>query len=317
MKKHVLYFSLLLCALCASPWRASAQAPDGEKLAKGARLKPDQPPVTIYADYLGQPNPFACYCLDDRYFFKVNGDSVIGCAFGPAPGKEFTKISIPGDPTKNPNQKTPLQRADQGRPYRDNVAYPPCPDSFPALSLEEKLVSPKELDRVFWILTSELVDNFQVVGEANLNHVNLKKFDKTYIHSRFFAAGLVVPFRYRFASGAASSFTGESTIGPAIGWTLLRDKSFDNRLWVVVSGGLTVINPNSAFDDAGTAKEKNMAGASACIGIGTKIDKTQVGIVFGYDFADPSWEYHQKPWLSFSVGFQFLHAKGNNGDNPR
>lgn len=64
MKKHMLYFSLLLCVLCATPWRASAQAPDGEMAHKGFRVKTDQF-VTIYADHEGQPNPFARYSLDN------------------------------------------------------------------------------------------------------------------------------------------------------------------------------------------------------------------------------------------------------------
>lgn len=74
----------------------------------------------------------------------------------------------------------------------------------------------------------------------------------------------------------------------------------------MAAGGLTLINPNSAFDDPGSAREKNMPGATLCLGAGANVGKTQAGIVVGWDFSDPSWEYHGKPWISFSVGFEFL-----------
>jgi hypothetical protein len=313
MKKYLFHVSLLLCTLCAAPSSAAAQAPDGETKPNGFRVKSNQV-VTIYADYQGQPNPFARYSLDDIYYFKVQGDSVLGCVSSPFPGQEFTKIMIPGNPGKSDEQKVSFQQMDQQRNTKaaaDAAQCPICPDAFPAPSPGELQVAGKQLGGTFWILTSDLVKSAQVIGKTTATHVNSEVFDATYIHSRWFVAALAVPFKYRLAK-SKSSLTGESTIGAALGWTFKRDRNFDNRFWLMGAGGLTLINPNSAFDDANSEKQKNIPGVTVCAGIGANIKKTQAGLMLGFDFADPSWEYHAKPWVSLSVGFAFLSPSGDS-----
>jgi hypothetical protein len=308
MIKHVLYFSLLLCALCATPWRVSAQAPDGDTKPNGFRVKSKEV-LTIFGDYQGQPNPLARYSLDDIYYFKVQGDQVVGCKQSPFQGEKFTKILIPGDRVNNSGPLKAIKWNNEK--WHDTLEFiPACPDSFPADSPSETQVSTGQLGEAFWILTDDLTDTVKIIGRVEDKHVDQDIFEPTYIRSKWFGAIMGVPFKYRFTK-SKSSLTGESTIGASIGWTFARDHDFDNRFWVMGAGGLTVINPNSAFDDPGSEKSRNIPGATFCLGVGANISKTQAGIVFGWDFADPDWEFHGKPWLSFSVGFEFLKPKAD------
>lgn len=310
MKRIILNTCWLLIALFTMPW-ASAQAPDGESKPTGLRVKTDQA-ITIYADYMGQPNPYARYTLNNVYFFTVQGDSVLGCDEGPLAGIEFVKIVIPGEAQIFQNPK------EWNGPIRDarkaaDPTLPRCPVSFPVINPIETQVRDKQLGGTFWVEISDLVKGGNVIGKVETQQADEKVFDKTYIRSRWFVSALAVPFKYRFSfKNSHSALTGESSIGASIGWTFARNHNFDNRFWLMGAGGLTVINPNSPFDDANAKKENNIPGATACFGIGANISKTQAGFVFGVDFADPSWEFNAQPWVAFSVGFSFFNPVGSD-----
>lgn len=192
--------------------------------------------VTIYGDFLGQPNPYARYSLDDIYFFKIHGDQVNGCAKSPFGGKEFTKILIPGNAggvQYSLASETEFQKP-WAQPAKDSVEKakfkdaPKCPDTFPVVSPGEIQVGAAQLGKTFWILTEVLADSVLINGKVQYKHADPEIFDLTYYRSRWFSAVMGVPFKYRFTR-SKSSLTGESTIGASLGWTFHRDYNFNNR----------------------------------------------------------------------------------------
>lgn len=290
-----------------------AQAPDGETKPVGFRLKSGVEAMTIYQDFYGQPNPNARFLLDDAYYFKVLNETADACMESSLHGSTFAKIYVPSKEEQELSD-TDWDKMTNHRPVRSDGNTNCPPFEFPRISLSQIKIPEKELGKVYWIEVSKLYEDG---GEAiSTENIRANYFEDAQVRSRFFVAALAIPFKFRFSfKEPHTSFTGESSLSAAVGWTFARDRDFDNRAWLMLAGGLTFINPNTPFDDAGSEKQKNIPGATACIGIGVNIKQTQAGLVFGYDFADSNWEFNAKPWASLSVGFSLLNPKGKTPGN--
>lgn len=338
MKKTIqTIYLLLLLGVMALPLRA--QSPEFENIPLGWRVKIDHP-VTVYGDYLGSPNPYDRYTLNARYFFQLIGTQTPGCH--PLPSESFTKILIPGTPdtahqkmgslVENPNflqgklaienylyggkagDSTKLNQLSmlllefaKQLAEEENPEICGCPDAFPRGNSQEKQIQNTEKGRTFWIKTSELTASGfskDVSTAVEDNHVNTQRFDQAKLYSRTFVSVLAVPFKYRFSykKGGETILTGESSIGPCLGYRIVKSNFFDQNLWVMGSAGITFINPNLLLSDSTASKLKTEPGVTACIGIGGNVGTTQFGIVHGWDFTDKSWAFHRKPWIAFSVG---------------
>lgn len=311
MKKIIQMLSLLLLlGVIALPLRA--QSPDGETKSVGYRLKAANKVVTVYQDYSNQPNPFAIFSLESKYYFKIEGLTVTSCKEGPLKGKKYAQIFLPG--------KEAQSRAEHGIEFaedsKETVKHQSAKGKscdlvdFPLVNLTKSGITDSLLNINYWIAVEDLYENTEESEEYSDDDLS-KSIVEANIRSRFFSSVLAVPFKYRFSfKNSNSSFSGESSIGAAVGWTFARDYDFDNRAWLTLAGGITTINPNTPFDDANSEKENNIPGATACLGIGANIKDVQAGFVFGYDFADATWEFHAKPWVAFSVGFAFWKPEG-------
>lgn len=191
-------------------------------------------------------------------------------------------------------------------------------DSFPIQNDRERQIQESEKGRCFWIETDYLAAEGFDDHDLDLedNHVNTKRFDRAKLYSRTFVSILAVPFKYRFSykKGGATVLTGESSVGPSIGYRLVKSNFFDRNLWLMGSAGITLINPNLLLADSTVAKQKMEPGVTACIGIGGNIGTTQFGIVHGWDFTDDSWAFHRKPWLAFSIGVAITKRNAKSVD---
>ncbi len=120
---------------------------------------------------------------------------------------------------------------------------------------------------------------------------------------------LALPLKLRFKTDDAPySFNTSASIGPYVGYQLSSGTHFTHTVFVF--GGLTII----PISDINAKEVENASGGSIGGGIVTNIagllDNLQIGAVVGADFLGGNrgraWVYEGKPWLSFSIGFQFL-----------
>jgi hypothetical protein len=302
MKKLALLLLLPLLAVSLGlPPELVAQAANEQKVHIGYRLKSGQL-LELFSDFQGQPNPNMEFLMNSGYYFQIEGSQVEGCDESRLKGKTFTKIWIPGSDEQGARtaNRQPLQSTDA----KDAK---PCP-AFPTPDVLPALIGNKQLGAIYWVETTKLAQE-TLKKDAGLEDkdVNFGKFDRAYLYSKFFASVLAVPFKYRFSyKERMGAFTAESSLGSSVGIKLSGSKYFDQNLWLIGAGGLALINPNSAFDSATTEKKSTQAGVFGAIGIGGNVHSTQFALIYGYDFADKSWEYNAKPWIAFSIGFSFI-----------
>jgi len=123
---------------------------------------------------------------------------------------------------------------------------------------------------------------------------------------------LAVPFKYHFSDHA---LTGGSTLGGYLGLT--QDAGF-TQISEVVGGGLALVSTTAATSNftstssgssTSAPSTSTLTGLSIVTGILGKIGNTntQFGLLIGIDEVDNSarYKYNSKPWLSFSIGYNF------------
>ncbi len=234
----------------------------------------------IYGDAIGAPDTTDVFVLTDRYFVVITGVKISKW------GKSYRLIVLPG------RELDHEKRAKEGGSNSTN----------------SKSREPNKFDfgRAFWIEV------------PNVEHVLENDFKKAYLYSRFSIGALAVPFKYRFDySSRNAQIAGEASLGLSVSFDLYRDSGFEERFSLIFSAGLTTINPNSAFDDSIIEKTKNIPGFTFCGGLVGRIKNTELGILYGYDFADKDWVFDRKPWVSLAVGFSFYNPEKEKGNNSR
>jgi hypothetical protein len=305
---------------------------ENAKKFKGYRLKEKSEPMHVFGDFNGKPNFCDRFALHDNVFvvfrpstklaIKSQGtDTLASTTIVSVPNKEISTktekvvkekleywVSFlvpgtpPGDQDNNVNQVENAQNDLKSISDSDN----PCKGNSPIGNLYEKQIGPQEYGRIFWI---KVKDN-----DTDLTTL-LANFDVEYRYSRFSIGVLAVPFKYRFSwKGKGSQITGEGTLGTSLTYDFYHNRSYDERFSFVFGAGITVINPNGYWLEA-DEKEPNIPGASLYGGIVGKIKQTQLGLLYGYDFASEDWAFSRKPWLSFSVGVNLINPTSKDDKN--
>lgn len=127
---------------------------------------------------------------------------------------------------------------------------------------------------------------------------------------------LTAPFKIRGKRDSVNfNITTDITIGPYIGLTTRLSKRKPYYLTLPATLGLSFININ----DNTTSNEKFEAlgstivpGVSWSVGIIFQLDSFDLGLIYGRDYASGvgrDWIYHDKNWLSFGIGYNFIKKK--------
>lgn len=123
---------------------------------------------------------------------------------------------------------------------------------------------------------------------------------------------ITLPFKIRRQrENSTFRLTTDVTLGGYIGYTRRLSEKRDFYLTVPLTAGLTFINisdNNTTLDRSATDAEV-VPGLSWSTGIVLQLDKYNIGLMFGKDYAGDvgnQWEHHGKLWWSFGVGFVFL-----------
>jgi hypothetical protein len=118
----------------------------------------------------------------------------------------------------------------------------------------------------------------------------------------FNVVGLVVPFKYRL--GSDPSLSPSSTIGPSAAYTY--SIGVNTQFTFALFGGVAAIPLSSINSD----KVDNRFGLSYGMSLVLNVyGNFQLGAVYGFDLVDKSinWQYNNKPWVSFGIGYKFLN----------
>ena len=272
--KTNLFLGVILALMCSF----THQHVSAQAESKEIGYRPHSSKVAVvYPDRAGVPDTdFPYFISSDVYIKRTLEEITIN-------GEKYVLILLPG----NAGDPMPYDQSSRSQDW------------------QTRQVNSENYGRGFWILESYFSNDGKYKDF----------FRKQYIRSRWVAGFLTVPFKYRFSyKTSASLFTPEATLGPSLGWKFWRSSQFSNSAGIVGAAGLTLINPNYAFADENEERKDIMAGATACIGINLHIGKTQLGLLYGHDWASDTWEFHGQPWVSFAIGFNFWSNENNTKD---
>jgi hypothetical protein len=124
---------------------------------------------------------------------------------------------------------------------------------------------------------------------------------------------LAVPFKYHFSDHA---LTAGSTLGGFVGWDV--SESGIGKVSWIVGGGLAIVSSTAATANyssstTGTANGTTATGTLTGLSVATGFvgalgsSGVQFGLLAGIDSVDnhANYQYNDKLWLSFSVGYNF------------
>ena len=157
----------------------------------------------------------------------------------------------------------------------------------------------------FYIKTSEL--------SKYLEDGNIEQQFKNWAPKLVTGATIATPFKFRPKIGDKNYiFTPELSLGPFIGMNFRMDKKLPIFLNTILSAGINSINISDNVQVDKDEKDGLALGFYGSIGAVIQINDFQVGALYGYDFVSgeigKNWLYNEKPWFSFSIGFNFLSS---------
>ena len=116
---------------------------------------------------------------------------------------------------------------------------------------------------------------------------------------------LAIPFKFQLSNG---DLTAGGSLGPYVGY---RQRWLFVPSSILISLGATAVPTvaPSLPTDPQPGNIKSVFGVSASAGVVLEIvNNFQAGLLFGIDHAsDKSYAYQDKGWISFSIGYGFLH----------
>lgn len=205
-------------------------------------------------------------------------------------GKKYQLITIPGT-SKNQNQNL------------NNLLAPPT------ISRTGKTVDKNDYDENFWI-ESEVVEKY--TKSEHFKYAN-----------DVFSGLLTAPFKYRLKVGNVdeSLIDGDFNISPFLGWKWR--VSSTKPFYVAPFGftGITTLGFNSANNSDITNPEQNENGVGLTYGFGLsfKFGDISPGFIIGWDkgFGNlgNGFIYNDKPWISFSVNYDFFKPEKTSTGN--
>ncbi|GAB1857355.1 hypothetical protein MHTCC0001_21910 [Flavobacteriaceae bacterium MHTCC 0001] len=250
---------------------------------KGLRIIRDGKDYIVYADKNFEPNFDDFRKINYRVYFRK-----LDYPIKEKNGKKYQLITIPGS-SKTENQETISILAD------GTTFYPRA----------GKTISRSDFDQNFWI---------------ELDIIEEKTSTEYFRYANDIFSGLLTaPFKYRLKVGSApeSLIDGDFNIAPFIGW---KWRTSSTRPFYVAPfgfAGVTSLDFNSANNDKITESDKleNGTGLTYGLGLSFKFGDISPGFIIGWDkgFGDlgSGFKYNDKPWISFSVNYDFFKPKAD------
>ncbi len=201
-------------------------------------------------------------------------------------GKNYQLISIPGSGIQlNQNEKKSEGIVE--------VTYPRA----------GRTVNKEDYDHNFWIEVAIIENQTESEYYRYANDV--------------FSGILTAPFKYRLKLGNApeSLIDGDFNIAPFIGWKWRLSSVRPYFIAPFGFAGLTTLNFNSGNNTKITSSEilENGTGLTYGAGISFKFGNVSPGFIIGWDkgFGNlgNGFKYNDKPWISFSVNYDFFTPK--------
>jgi hypothetical protein len=166
-----------------------------------------------------------------------------------------------------------------------------------------KTVDKEDYDLNFWIDVESMEKNTSTEYYKYANDI--------------FSGLLTAPFKYRLKRGDAPEalIDGDFNVAPFLGWKFRVSSVRPYYIAPFIFTGITTLNYNSANNSEITDADQleNGTGITYGLGIGFKFGEITPGIVLGYDKSlgnlGNGFLYSNKPWLSFSISFDFFSNK--------
>lgn len=250
----------------------------------GLRIKRNGQDYLIYSDQNLAPNLSDYRKINYQvYFRKVDAPIKV------VDGKKYQMITIPGSSGKQDQNK--IEKLVDG-----SITYPRAGQT----------VNKEDYDHNFWI-DIELTE---------------KQTDPEYYKyaNDVFSGLLTAPFKYRLKQGNApeSLIDGDFNVAPFIGWKWRVSSVRSYYIAPFGFAGITTLNFNSANNSKITNSDKleNGVGVTYGLGLSVRLGNVSPGFVIGWDrgFGDTGsgFLYNDKPWISFSVNYDFFKSKKNS-----
>ncbi len=169
-----------------------------------------------------------------------------------------------------------------------------------------KIVSKDDLDNFFWI-DADTIEKYA--------RIEYRKYAND-----FFTGILTCPFKFRLKTGNApeSLIDGDLNISPFFGWKFRISASKAYFIAPFIFTGITSLNYNSAnnFKILNPDDLENSMGITYGFGISFRFNNICPGILLGFDHGlgnlGKGFYYSDKPWISFSINYDFIKLKTNN-----
>lgn len=157
----------------------------------------------------------------------------------------------------------------------------------------------------FFIKTTEL--------SKFLEDGNIEQQFKRWTPKLITGATIATPFKFRPKIRDKNYiFTPELSLGPFIGANFRMDKRLPIFFNAIASAGINSINIQDNVQIEKDGKDGLALGFYGSIGAVIQVNDFQIGALYGYDFVSgemgKNWLYNEKPWFSFSIGFNFLSS---------
>lgn len=249
----------------------------------GLRIKRNGQDYIIYADQNLSPNFEDYRKINYQVYFRK-----VELPIKEINGKKYQLISIPGSSI----QQNQNEKKSEGVV---TVAYPRA----------GRTVNKEDYDHNFWIEVNIIENHTETEYYRYANDV--------------FSGLLTAPFKYRLKVGNApeSLMDGDFNIAPFIGWKWRVSSVRPYYIAPFGFAGITTLNYNSANNTKITDSEilENGTGLTYGVGISFKFGNVSPGFIIGWDkgFGNlgNGFMYSHKPWISFSVNYDFFSPKKN------
>ena len=280
MKKNVFLITVIL--FCTSSILIGQKNENVDDIL-GKRIVKNGKDYLIYTDANLEPNFSDYRKLNYRFFFRLVDFPIYHDTVN---NRRYQLITIPGKIKEGNQSKNESSMA----------------ENYPRAG---KSIDKVDYDQNFWIDVDILEDFCEVVHYKYSNDV--------------FSGLLTAPFKYRLKAGSSpeSFLDGGFNIAPFFGWKFRMSSSRPFFFSPFIFSGITTLSysaaDNTSINDASVIE--NGSGIVYGGGITFRFGSISPGLILGYDHGlgnlGKGFKYSDKPWISFSISYDFFEPKQN------
>ncbi|MCF2221514.1 hypothetical protein H9Q08_19800 [Chryseobacterium sp. PS-8] len=170
-----------------------------------------------------------------------------------------------------------------------------------------------DYDKEFWT-EKENIFIEDKNGHEDLNENNVER-NYSKFSNDFFSGLLTAPFKYRFGGSNESLIDGDFNVAPFLGWKFRLSKTRPYFFAPFFFTGITTLKYNSTNNTKimDLSIEENSSGFTYGGGISLRFGNISPGVIIGFDKGTGNlgsgFIYNNKPWLSFSLNYDFFKPK--------